>query len=168
MGSTPETKNLIKSPPAGTKNVYGGEKWRPRRRYAQRAPSTLQAQSSSPRTALPAANDPETKPLSTREQTLLQRIRSQATKEWRTYGSCHYNWANWKLVSNGVRTTSVDCGDESKRWIVAVDCKAFKVNMFVNEGGWQGWKKPAGEGSSERAGEDSMVAALCANIPGSK
>ena len=37
LRSTSETKDLIKSSVAGTRNVHGGEKWRPRLRYAQQA-----------------------------------------------------------------------------------------------------------------------------------
>ncbi|MCX5969320.1 MAG: LysM peptidoglycan-binding domain-containing protein [Cyanobacteria bacterium] len=104
------------------------------------------------------------KPLSTAEQALLQKIRSAPSSTWRQYGSCNYDWGGWRLIANGVRTTATDCGGTAKRWTVGVHCEKLLVNTFHSDSGWQSWKKPAGPDSKFRAGEDEMVAALCANV----
>jgi LysM repeat protein len=103
------------------------------------------------------------KPLSTAEQALLQKIRSSPSSTWRQYGSCQYDWNGWKQGANGVRITTADCGSTAMRWTIGVHCGKLLVNTFRSDTGWQSWKKPAGPDSKFRAGEDEMVAALCAN-----
>jgi hypothetical protein len=110
-------------------------------------------------------NGPTTKPLSPNEQAVLQRIRSNSyTPQWRTYGQCKYDWAGWKLHSNGTRTTGVDCGGSAMRWTVGVSCARLLVAVHTTASGWSKWKAPAGPGVKSRQGEDEMVAALCANV----
>ncbi len=102
--------------------------------------------------------------LSPPAKALLNKIRSSPQAEWRRHGACLYDWAGWRLNSNGVRTTAVDCGGTAMRWTIGVDCNQLKVNIFRPDTGWQGWKKPSGPDSKTRHGEDEMVASLCANI----
>ena len=110
-------------------------------------------------------NVPKIKPLSPNEQAVLQRIRSNSyTPQWRTYGQCKYDWAGWKLHSNGTRTTGVDCGGSAMRWTVGVSCDRLLVAVHTTASGWSKWKAPAGPGNKSRQGEDEMVAALCANV----
>lgn len=107
---------------------------------------------------------PQVKPLSTREQTLLQRIRSGGqAPQWRTYGQCNYDWAGWKLHANGTRTTEADCGGAGMRWTVGVSCDRLLVSRRTTDSGWSNWERPAGPDNKSRQGEDEMVAALCAN-----
>ena len=105
------------------------------------------------------------RPLSQRETALLQRIRANPSAGWRQYGLCKYDWQGWRLHANNVRTTSAECGP-SLSWTVAVSCQKLLVNRNLNRAGWQGWAKPAGPDHQQRAGEDEMVAALCANLTG--
>jgi hypothetical protein len=108
---------------------------------------------------------PISKPLSHNEQSLLQRIRSSSyTLQWRTYGQCKYDWAGWKLHSNGTRTTRVDCGVSAMRWTVGVSCVRLLVAAHTAKSGWSKWRAPAGPENESRQGEDEMVAALCANV----
>jgi len=110
-------------------------------------------------------NVPTIKPLSPNEQAVLQRIRSNSyTPQWRTFGQCKYDWAGWKLHSNGTRTTGVDCGGSAMRWTVGVSCARLLVAVHTTASGWSKWKAPAGPGNKSRQGEDEMVAALCANV----
>lgn len=105
------------------------------------------------------------KPLSPNEKHLLHKIRSgYLTPQWRTYGKCTYDWAGWKLHANGTRTTAVDCGGTSNRWIIAVSCDRLLVATHTTTSGWSRWARPAGPDSKFRQGEDEMVAALCANV----
>jgi hypothetical protein len=107
---------------------------------------------------------PSIKPLSSREQALLQSIRSGGqAPQWRAYGQCNYDWAGWKLQSNGIRTTAAYCGDSARRWTVGVSCDRLLVAIHTTHSGWSGWDRPAGPESRARQGEDEMVAALCAN-----
>ncbi|MFN4866348.1 MAG: LysM peptidoglycan-binding domain-containing protein [Cyanobium sp.] len=107
---------------------------------------------------------PTNKPLSAREQALLQRIRSGGeSAQWRTYGKCNYNWAGWKLHTNGTRTTETDCGGTGMRWTVGVSCDRLLVARNTAGSGWSNWERPAGSDNMSRQGEDEMVAALCAN-----
>jgi hypothetical protein len=107
---------------------------------------------------------PSIKPLSSREQALLHRIRSGGqAPQWRAYGQCSYDWAGWKLQSNGIRTTAAYCGDSARRWTVGVSCDRLLVAVHNTESGWSEWKRPAGPDNKARQGEDEMVAALCAN-----
>ena len=91
-------------------------------------------------------------------------ISSGYTPQWRTYGQCKYDWAGWKLHSNGTRTTSVDCGVSAMRWTVGVSCVRLLVAAHTAKSGWSKWRAPAGPGNKSRQGEDEMVAALCANV----
>lgn len=118
-----------------------------------------------PRAAWPAQPDlgPISKPLSTREQSLLNQIRNRPVINWRRYGKCQYDWGGWKLHANGTRTTAADCGGAAMRWQVAVSCKRLLVATLSKDGKWSSWKRPAGPESNVREGEDEMVAALCAN-----
>jgi LysM repeat protein len=110
---------------------------------------------------------PTSKPLSTNEQALLQRIRADSlSPQWRTYGQCKYNWAGWKLHSNGTRTTAAECGGFAMRWTVGVSCHHLLVATKTTASGWSKWAQPAGPDSKSRQGEDEMVAALCANASG--
>ncbi len=124
---------------------------------------TLRAVQSPANDGLPSI-EPSIKPLSSREQALLQRIRSGGhVPQWRTYGQCNYDWAGWKLQSNGIRTTAAYCGDSARRWTVGVSCDRLLVAVHTNESGWSDWKRPAGPDNKAHQGEDEMVAALCAN-----
>ncbi|MFZ0408598.1 MAG: LysM domain-containing protein [Cyanobium sp.] len=107
---------------------------------------------------------PPSKPLSPKEQALLDRIRSNSDNAWRRYGVCNYDWGGWKLAGNGVRTTSAECGGSDNHWIVGVSCARLKVNRFRSDSGWQVWERPSGPENKFRAGEDEMMAALCANV----
>jgi hypothetical protein len=107
----------------------------------------------------------QAKPLSPREQQLLDRIRASKTpvEQWRRFGQCSYDWSGWKLHPNGSRTTGVDCGGTAMRWQIGVSCDRLLVNIRSREGVWSGWEPPAGPESKSRQGEDLMVASLCAN-----
>lgn len=107
---------------------------------------------------------PTSKPLSAREQAFLRRIRSGGQlPQWRTYGKCNYDWAGWKLHTNGTRTTEADCGGTGMRWTVGVSCDRLLVARRTTDSGWSNWERPAGPDNMSRQGEDEMVAALCAN-----
>ena len=108
---------------------------------------------------------PTNKPLSPNEQAVLQRIRSNSyTPQWRTYGQCTYDWAGWRLNSNGTRTTAAECGGSAPRLTVGVSCDRLLVAGYTTASGWSKWREPAGPGNKSRQGEDEMVAALCANV----
>jgi len=110
-------------------------------------------------------NGPTTKPLSPNEQAVLQRIRSTSyAPQWRTYGQCKYDWAGWRLNSNGTRTTAAECGGSATRLTVGVSCDRLLVAGYTTASGWSKWREPAGPGNKSRQGEDEMVAALCANV----
>jgi LysM repeat protein len=107
---------------------------------------------------------PTSKPLSARELALLQRIRSDGQlPQWRTYGQCKYDWAGWKLHSNGSRTTAAECSGTEKRLTIGVSCERLLVAIRTAESGWSNWERPAGPDNKTRRGEDEMVASLCAN-----
>jgi len=107
----------------------------------------------------------QTKPLSAKEQLLLDRIRDSKTpvEQWRRFGQCAYDWNNWKLHSNGIRTTGVDCGSTTMRWQIGVSCDQLLVNIRSCDGVWGSWEPPAGTEERFRNGEELMVASLCAN-----
>jgi LysM repeat protein len=112
------------------------------------------------------ASEPTTKPLSTNELALLQRIRADSSSpRWRVYGQCKYDWAGWKLHSNGTRTTAADCGGTAMRWTVGVSCHHLLIATKATASSWSKWARPAGPENKSRQGEDEMVAALCANAP---
>lgn len=111
----------------------------------------------------PATRRTSTKPLSPREQALLERIRAQSTPTWRRYGQCSYDWSSWHLHPNGARTTTADCGGTAMRWTIAVSCDRLLVATYTTASGWSDWEQPSGPESKFRQGEDEMVASLCAN-----
>jgi len=100
--------------------------------------------------------------LSEKEKALLQKINALKAPRWRPFGACRYDWAGWKLQSDGVRTTSVQCGPATGS--VAVHCDTLKLSVRTGDQAWSGWRLPfAAAESKERGGEDLMVATLCAN-----
>jgi len=107
----------------------------------------------------------QTKPPSLKEQQLLERIRASkaSMEQWRRIGQCSYDWGNWKLHSNAVRTNGVDCGGTAMRWQIGVSCDLLLVSIRSRDGVWGPWEPPAGSESRSRQGEELMVASLCAN-----
>ena len=105
------------------------------------------------------------KPLNPKEQQLLDRIRAskQPVDQWRRFGQCSYDWSGWKLHSNGIRTTGVDCGGTAMRWQIGVSCDRLLVSIRSRDGAWGSWEPPAGAENRSRQGEELMVANLCAN-----
>lgn len=110
--------------------------------------------------------------LSEKEKALLQKISALKAPRWRTFGACRYDWAGWKLMPDGVRTTSVQCGPEMAATTagsaptasVAVHCDTLKLSVRSGDQAWSSWRLPyAASESKERGGEDLMVASLCAN-----
>lgn len=102
--------------------------------------------------------------LSAKEKALLEKIRALKTPRWRSFGSCRYDWTGWRLAADGVRTTSVQCGQSSSTETVAVHCETLKLSYRVSDQPWSSWRLPfTGQESSTRSGEDLMVASLCAN-----
>jgi hypothetical protein len=110
--------------------------------------------------------------LSEKEKALLQKINALKAPRWQAFGACRYDWAGWKLMADGVRTTSVKCGPETATTpdgsaataSVAVHCDTLKLSVRTGDQAWSGWRLPyAASESKERGGEDLMVASLCAN-----
>ncbi len=110
--------------------------------------------------------------LSEKEKALLQKINALKAPRWRPFGACRYDWAGWKLMADGVRTTTVQCGPETEAATVgsapagsvAVHCDTLKLSVRTGEQPWSSWRLPyAAAESKERGGEDLMVASLCAN-----
>ena len=110
--------------------------------------------------------------LSEKEKALLQRINALKAPRWRPFGACRYDWAGWKLMADGVRTTAVQCSRESAANTsagmpassVAVHCDTLKLSLRSGDQAWSSWRLPyAASESKERGGEDLMVASLCAN-----
>ena len=110
--------------------------------------------------------------LSEKERALLQKINALKSPRWQAFGACRYDWAGWKLMANGVRTTSVKCGPETAATTdgsaptdsVAVHCDTLKLSVRTGDQAWSGWRLPyAAAESKERGGEDLMVVSLCAN-----
>ena len=110
--------------------------------------------------------------LSEKERALLQKINALKAPRWRAFGACRYDWAGWKLMADGVRTTAVQCGAETAdntfagmpASSVAVHCDTLKLSVRSGEQPWSSWRLPyATSESKERGGEDLMVASLCAN-----
>jgi hypothetical protein len=110
--------------------------------------------------------------LSEKEKALLQRINALKAPRWRPFGACRYDWAGWKLMADGVRTTAVQCGPETAANTsagmpassVAVHCDTLKLSVRTGDQAWSSWRLPyAASESKERGGEDLMVASLCAN-----
>jgi hypothetical protein len=127
------------------------------------------AGAAAPTTTAPAA---DATGLSEKEKALLQRINALKAPRWRPFGACRYDWAGWKLMADGVRTTAVQCGPETAANTsagmpassVAVHCDTLKLSIRTGDQAWSGWRLPyAASESKERGGEDLMVASLCAN-----
>jgi hypothetical protein len=101
----------------------------------------------------------------TRQQELLEKIMQQAPAlaTERSFGDCTYIWSQWKLSTDGIRTTFRTCKGESVQTptSVAVSCPLLQVNT-TEAGKWQGWRSPVAKGS--KPGEALMVATLCANV----
>ena len=114
-------------------------------------------------TAPPAASG-----LSDKEKALLQKINALKAPRWRSFGACRYDWAGWKLMGDGVRTTAVACGPDTSAPAaseqVAVHCDSLKLSLRSGDQAWSAWRLPySAAESKERGGEDRMVASLCAN-----
>ena len=133
---------------------------------AQEAPARA------PEAAPPSSASTVDSGLSEKEKALLQRISALKAPRWRTFGACRYDWAGWKLMPDGVRTTSVQCGPETAATTagsaptasVAVHCDTLKLSLRSGDQAWSSWRLPyAASESKERGGEDLMVASLCAN-----
>ena len=99
-----------------------------------------------------------------KEAALLERIIKEGqTATERQFGDCYYAWGSWKLSTDGVRTTTRQCKDESAHMPspIAVSCPLLKVNT-LEQNQWKGWRSPVAKGA--KPGEANMVAALCANV----
>ena len=127
------------------------------------------AGAAAPTTTAPAA---DATGLSEKEKALLQRINALKAPRWRPFGACRYDWAGWKLMADGVRTTAVQCGPETAANTsagmpassVAVHFDTLKLSLRTGDQAWSSWRLPyAASESKERGGEDLMVASLCAN-----
>jgi len=138
---------------------------------AASSPATTTA---APSAATPIAGDASG--LSDKEKALLQKLNALKTPRWRTFGPCQYDWSTWKLMPEGVRITSVQCGaatvaDKEKAApaatvseSVAVHCDSLKVSIKSADQPWTSWRLPySAAESTARGGEDLMVVALCAN-----
>lgn len=131
--------------------------------------SSTGAGAAAPTTTAPAV---DATGLSEKEKALLQRINALKAPRWRPFGACRYDWAGWKLMADGVRTTAVQCGPETATNTsagmpassVAVHCDTLKLSVRSGDQAWSSWRLPYGVAESkERGGEDLMVASLCAN-----
>lgn len=102
------------------------------------------------------------------EERLLQEMRTRpSVHDWRRYGNTLYLWNDWKLNSNGVRTTRTRWLGASWDQRVEVDCRLLLMTKsgfgFVPTKPLPArrpdpiWKEPSGP-------EAEMVAALCANV----
>ena len=104
-------------------------------------------------------------PVKTRQQEILEKIMQQAPEaaSERSFGDCTYQWSQWKLSADGVRTTLRSCKGESAQTpsYIAVSCPTPQVNAS-EAGKWNGWRSPIAKGS--KPGEAMMVASLCANV----
>jgi len=100
-----------------------------------------------------------------RQQALLEKIMQQAPAmaSERSFGECTYQWDQWKLSADGVRTTLRSCKGESVQTptTIAVSCPLLQINVS-DTGKWQGWRSPIAKGA--KPGEAMMVATLCANV----
>jgi len=107
------------------------------------------------------------KPLSPKEQAVLDRIRKAREGDLRSFGTCSYRWDAWKLQAGGVRTTTYSCQrSEILDHTIGVSCSALKLSFYrpvtplgqtPERWAWSTWRLP------EAGGEEQMVAALCAN-----
>ena len=115
----------------------------------------------------PAPAAEAVKPLSPKEQAVLDRIRKERDGDLRTFGTCSYRWDAWKLQAGGVRTTTYSCQrSEILDHTIGVSCSALKLSTYrpvtplgqtPERWAWSTWRLP------EAGGEEQMVAALCAN-----
>lgn len=129
---------------------------------ASQAPQPAPQPSS--RTTPPSATNTSQESLSDKEKLLLEKIRALKAPRWRSYGACRYDWSAWRLAADGVRTTSVQCGQSDTSESIAVFCDTFKVSQRAGSEAWSSWRLPLStDESNARGGEDRMVAALCAN-----
>jgi hypothetical protein len=127
--------------------------------------------------AAAATAPPTASGLSDKEKALLQKINALKAPRWRPFGACSYDWAAWKLMAGGVRTTTVQCGGATtaagnltesaattNTASVAVHCDTLKLSIRSGDQAWSAWRLPYSVAESkERGGEDLMVVALCAN-----
>ncbi len=185
MVLSPERRRAVSDwPPVGSKAMRGVGlllAWWPLLAFpllSQAINSPLRAQTP-PETAPPAGNQPaasspteapatQGQELSEKEKSLLQKINALKAPRWRSFGACRYDWAGWKLMGDGVRTTAVACGPEAStpaaNELVAVHCDSLKLSLRSGDQAWSAWRLPyAAAESKERGGEDRMVASLCAN-----
>jgi hypothetical protein len=134
-------------------------------------------------------DSPSPPPAAPSRETLL-RQQMQAREDargWRTFGgSTYYAWKEWKLISPGIRATAYKIGQEpsSGGGLVPLGLSG-KVSVSCPTLAWRywepglrmGWGRTSGPphwGSWRNAGSpdstpeaDSMVTALCANVPAS-
>jgi len=95
------------------------------------------------------------------QQQIIERIKQQEpASSLKVFGQCSYDWNQWKLSSEGIRSTKRLCKHEIED-IVAVSCSILKTNTF-EDGQWGKWRSPLSP--EAKPGEELMVAALCANI----
>lgn len=137
----------------------------------------LPAMAQEPPTSSPATPTAvDSSGLSDKEKALLQKLNALKTPRWRPFGPCQYDWSAWKLMPEGVRITSVQCGaatvaDKEKAApaatvsdSVAVHCDSLKLSIKSADQPWTSWRLPySATESTARGGEDLMVVALCAN-----
>jgi hypothetical protein len=140
---------------------------------AQEAPAAVENTGSNQPVVTPAtAPAVDATGLSEKEKALLQKLNALKAPRWQTFGVCRYDWAGWKLMADGVRTTSVKCGPDPATTTegsaptasVAVHCDTLKLSVRTGDQAWSGWRLPYSASESKaRGGEDLMVVSLCAN-----
>ena len=146
---------------------------------AASSPATTTAAPGAATTASPGAETPvagDSSGLSDKEKALLQKLNALKAPRWRPFGPCQYDWSAWRLLPEGVRITSVQCGaatvaDKEKPApaatvsdSVAVHCDSLKLSIKGADQPWTSWRLPySAAESTARGGEDLMVVALCAN-----
>jgi hypothetical protein len=81
---------------------------------------------------------------------------------WKTYGECKYDWNGWKMDSNNVRTTNVDCSNQQRK-VIGVSCERLMVIEYHQSTGWSHWRRPASDDANGLNGEAGMVGMLCEN-----
>lgn len=104
------------------------------------------------------------------QQSILERIMAEAPAGAieRSFGACNYAWgAQWKLSSDGIRTTMRHCRGEASPSPFAVSCSTLKVNTAALATDkkaleWGQWRSPVAPGA--QPGEAMAVASLCANV----
>ena len=95
------------------------------------------------------------------QQQIIERIKQQQPAlVLKAFGQCSYDWNQWKLSPDGIRSTKRLCRHEIED-IVAVSCPILKTNTF-EDGQWGKWRSPLSP--EAKPGEELMVAALCANV----